>query len=146
MAGRVLLPPLTGVPRLPDAAARLRRLVADRLGAPFSWGVHDCALWAADAIQAQLGADPAQDLRGRYRTQLGAHRLVAPLGGLPGVAAAVLGEPLRSPLLACMGDVGYTRQGALAVCAGETWLVATRDGMGHLPLADALQAWRVGCA
>lgn len=146
MACRVVLPSLTGAPRLPDAAARLRSLVEARMPAPFAWGVHDCALWAADAIQAQLGADPAQALRGRYRTQLGALRLVAPLGGLPGVAAAVLGAPLRSPLLACAGDVGYTRQGALAVCAGETWLVATREGMGHLPLADAVQAWRVGCA
>lgn len=146
MAGRVVLPPLTGLARLPDAAARLRFLVAARMPAPFAWGVHDCALWAADAIQAQLGPDPAQALRGRYRTQLGALRLLAPLGGLAGVASAVLGAPLRYPLLACAGDVGLTHQGALAVCAGSTWLVATRDGMGHLPLADAVQAWRVGCA
>lgn len=146
MARRVVLQALTGCPRLPAAAERLQQLVLARLGAPFAWGVHDCALWAADAIQAQLGADPAHALRGRYRTQMGALRLLAPLGGLPGVATAVLGAPLRGPLLACVGDVGFTRQGALAVCAGETWLVATRDGMGHLPLPDAVQAWRVGCA
>ncbi len=146
MARRVVLQALIGQPRMPDAAARLQQLVLARLGARFAWGVHDCALWAADAIQAQLGTDPAQDLRGRYRTQLGALRLLAPLGGLHGVATAVLGDPLRSPLLACVGDVGLTRQGALAVCAGETWLVATRQGMGNLPLPDAAKAWRVGCA
>jgi hypothetical protein len=146
MACRVVLPALTGAPRLPDAASRLQRLVLQRMPAPFAWGLHDCALWAADAIEAQLGVDPAQALRGRYRTQLGACRLLAPWGGLAGVATAVLGPSLRSPLLACTGDVGFTTQGALAVCAGETWLVATSQGVGHLPLTDAVQAWRVGCA
>lgn len=146
MAGRVLLPALSGAPRLPDAASRLQRLVLQRMAAPFAWGLHDCALWAADAIEAQLGVDPAHALRGRYRTHLGARRLLAPLGGLAGVAGAVLGPSLRSPLLACTGDVGFTSQGALAVCAGETWLVATAQGVGHLALTDAVQAWRVGCA
>lgn len=146
MAGRVVLPSLTGAPRLPDAAARLQQLVTYRMGAPFAWGVHDCALWAADAIHAQLGTDPAQALRGRYRTMLGAQRVLAPWGGLAGMATAVLGLPLYSPLLACTGDVGLTSEGALAVCTGETWLVATAQGMGHVGLVDAEKAWRVGCA
>jgi hypothetical protein len=113
---------------------------------PFGWGRHDCALWAAAAIHAQLGADPAESLRGRYRTMLGAQRLLAPWGGLAGMATAVLGAPLHSPLLACTGDVGFTGEGVLAVCGGETWLVATSGGIGHVGLTDAQTAWRVGCA
>lgn len=144
MAGCIVLPSLSGRRRLADAAPRLAALIVERMAVTFAWGVHDCALWAADAIQAQLGADPAQPLRGTYRTQRQALRVMAPLGGLRGVATAVLGRPLAQPLAARAGDVGLVRWGALAVCTGETWMAPARHGLGHLPLEDVDCAWRVG--
>lgn len=146
MAGRVVLPSLIGLPRLPDAAQRLHRLVLDCMGVRFAWGVRDCMLWSADAIAAQLGADPAEHLRGTYSTQRQARRLMAPLGGLHGLATAVLGRPLPAPLLARAGDIGLLSCGAMGVCGGETWLVITSAGMGHIALAEAQAAWRVGHA
>jgi hypothetical protein len=146
MAGRIILQALTGLPRLPDAPQRLQQLVLDRMGARFAWGVHDCVLWAADAVAAQLGTDPAQGLRGTYSTERQARRLLAPLGGMCGLATAVLGAPLPVPLLARIGDVGLLPCGTMAVCGGETWLVLSRQGMGHVALAEAQQAWRVGHA
>lgn len=145
MAGRQLLPALSKVPRLPGAAARLRLLVGTRLAAPFQWGWNNCALWAADAVHAQLGQDPAAALRGGHHTALQAMRLVRRLGGMPAIATAVLGPPLAQPLRARMGDVGLVDEGkALAVCLGDAWAVPTRHGLGLLPLAAAVQAWRVG--
>lgn len=146
MARRIVLPSLIGRPRLPDWSARLADLVVQRLTARFAWGVTDCALWAADAIAAQLGVDPARDLRGQYATERQALRVMAPFGGLKGLAVAVLGPPLSAPLLAAPGDVGLMRCGALAVCGGETWLAVTSQGMGHMPLNEAQLTWRVGHA
>lgn len=41
---------------------------------PFSWGEHDCCLFAADCVQAVTGVDVAADFRGTYTTPLGAKK------------------------------------------------------------------------
>lgn len=146
MAGSQLLPQVTGRPRLCGAAGRLDALLRAAWARPFEWGAHDCALFAADAVLAQTGVDPAAPLRGRYSNAVGAGRLVRQLGGLPAIVGAALGAPLRSPLLACVGDVGYTHSQALAVCIGERWVCPGARGLVLLPLAGAATAWRVGCA
>lgn len=43
---------------------------------PFSWGEHDCCLFAADCVQAVTGADVATDFRGTYRTAPGAKKAI----------------------------------------------------------------------
>ena len=137
-----------GVGRLPGHAEALARLMAERQHKPFEWGLHDCCLWASDAVRAQVGVDPAATLRGRYANAMQARRVLAALGGVEGVARAALGEPLRSPLLACAGDVGLSGgdKAALGVCIGAWWAFASRDGLSLRPLNDAVMAWRVGCA
>lgn len=145
-----------GAARLPGAAEALGRLLAQRQRAPFAWGVHDCCLWAADAVRAQVGIDPAAALRGRYATALQARRVILAAGGsLRGIASAALGEPLRSPMLACAGDVGLTLgpaatededRAALAVCLGGWWAAPGAQSLALLPMSAALAAWRVGCA
>lgn len=145
-----------GQPRLPDAAEALARLLAERQRAPFAWGSHDCCLWAADAVRAQVGVDPAAALRGRYASALQAARVIAAAGGsLEDIARAALGPPLRNPMLACAGDVGLTMgrvaddpadRATLAVCLGEWWAVPAAHGLALQPLNAATMAWRVGCA
>ena len=145
-----------GAPRVPDAAEALGMLLAQRQRAPFAWGVHDCCLWAADAVHAQVGIDPAAGLRGRYASALQARRVIAVAGGsLAGIAAAALGEPLRSPMLACAGDVGLTLgpaatddadRATLAVCLGSWWAAPGAHGLALLPMSPAIAAWKVGCA
>lgn len=126
------------------AAAALAGLIAQRLRQPFVWGVHDCCLWAADAVQAQTGRDPAAGLRGTYRSALGAARLVRRLGGLSAIAARG-GEPI-APALAVAGDVGLVMMAGrprLVVCGGGLWLAAAVDGLAALPWAAPVAAWRV---
>jgi hypothetical protein len=145
-----------GQPRRPDAAEALARLLAERQRAPFAWGVHDCCLWAADAVRAQVGVDPAAQLRGRYASALQAARVIAAAGGsLEDIARAALGQPLRHPMLACAGDVGLTMgpvsgdtadRATLAVCVGEWWALPAAHGLALQPLTAASMSWRVGCA
>lgn len=60
----------------------------ERANMPFEWGKNDCALFAADAIQAVSGTDIADDFRGKYTTQLGSLRTIKAVTGGSSVADA----------------------------------------------------------
>lgn len=125
---------------------RFEALVSARIATPFSWGTHDCCLWAADCVQAVTGTDPAAKWRGTYSTAIGAARLVEDLGGMEAIGA-MSGGPECLPLAAGVGDVGLVidsegRQ-MLAVCVGTVWLVAAAQGLGPVDLGEAVKAWKV---
>jgi hypothetical protein len=123
----------------------LHQLIAERLRAPFAWGLHDCCLWAADAVLVQTGVDHAAPWRGTYRNARGAARVVRELGGMETIGA-MAGELIR-PLQAALGDVGLLHRGdrdMLGVCAGQEWLVPSDHGLVPLRLEEAAMAWRVG--
>ena len=140
--------PMAPLHRLPDAAARLRTLLLARRLAPFAWGSRDCALWAADVVQAVTGVDVAADLRGRYATARGALLVIRQAGGLQGLAAARLAGPAPLQALAD-GDVvllqphaATQHRGALAVhCRGQI-VAQGADGLVFAPRNLAAQAWR----
>jgi hypothetical protein len=121
---------------------------------PFAWGEFDCALYAADAINAMTGVDFAADFRGRYDSEESAWRFLASLGyrDLGELASSRLPEILTpdgkpAPSLARRGDVGLFNgeQGQfLAICDGRTFVGPTLRGLQHAPLTACLRAWRVG--
>lgn len=139
-------PPIPRVPsrRLPDWQPRLAALIAQRMAHPLQWGVHDCCLWAADAVLATTGADLATGLRGSYSTQQGAAELLQQLGGLAALCTDRLGPVVRTAL-AQPGDVGIAAVGgerALVVCGGPHFLAVGARGLVPLPMAQVLRAWR----
>ncbi len=130
--------------RLIDWPERLAEFVQSRRDTPFSWGGNDCCLFAADAVQAVTGTDPAADLRGTYAAALDAARLVEELGGIEAIAAARLGDEIPV-LLARRGDVVAIDAGAgisLGVCIGAQAAVPAADGLAFLPIGQATRAWR----
>jgi hypothetical protein len=131
--------------RFPDWQLRLERFARARRGEKFSWGENDCALFAADAVEALTGERVAQALRG-HQTAREALRTLAAVGGIRGLATRALGEPI--PVLqARIGDVVVIPTGkreALAVCNGGTALAAGVNGIAVVPIQQALAAWRVG--
>lgn len=113
---------------------------------PFAWGRHDCCLFAADAVRAVTGHDPAADLRGTYATAAEAAAALARAGGLVGLAIARAGRVVPTAA-AQPGDVGLLEPGggerpALAVCAGPHWLAPGRIGLVGHPAALVRRAWR----
>lgn len=134
--------------RLPDWPARLSELVVRAHTQPFRWGIQDCCLWAADAVQALTGHDPAADLRGRYADAKGALCALQAQGGLMG-AGQRAGVLLAAPAYARDGDIALVHDGRrpmLAVQAGGVWLVAATNGLHALPAGAARMAWGVGHA
>lgn len=130
-----------------------------RAKTPFAWGAHDCALFAADGIQAITGVDIAADFRGKYTTEAGALVAIKAICGGATVADAAAycagkhglkewtnkkGAP--QPLFARRGDLvvfeaptgqlvaGLVHLSGCIVAAGET-------GLFRFPISKALRAW-----
>jgi hypothetical protein len=122
---------------------------------PFAWGRHDCLLHPADWCRVAAGVDPAADFRGRYKTELGARRILKREGGLLELAAGQMraaGLPAVDLAEIRAGDVGVVRaprpNGELAhvgaVFTGTLWMALGVRGLvfaGFIP--DA--AWRPPC-
>lgn len=126
--------------------SRLDALLSERLHQPFAWGVHDCALFAADAVLAVTEVDPAAALRGSYSTEAEARLIIDAAGGLASIATEALGEPVAAAM-ARPGDIGLLEAGlgeTLVVCVGQRWMAPADDGLKVLRLGHVAQAWRVG--
>lgn len=94
--------------------------VAAWLDVPFAWGVHDCALMAAAAIEAQTGCDHGVPYRGAYDDARGALAALAANGvrkPRPETLAASLLEPVAIGR-ARRGDVLAFTPASLGVCLG----------------------------
>jgi hypothetical protein len=141
----------TGLPshRLPDWQPRLAALFAARAAMPFTWGQFDCCLFAADAVLAVTGHDPAQDLRGTYATAAEAAAVLRQAGGVVGVAISRAGPVVR-PQLAQPGDVGLSlldpAAPTLAVWGGTAWHAPGASGLVPVPPHAVVRAWRCTAA
>ena len=127
-----------------DWQERFAAFGKERAAMPFEWGRNDCCLFAADAVLAMTGEDPAASLRG-YSSALAAQRLIDEAGGLQALASQALGEPV-SQLMAGVGDVVLlTNEGRelLAICNGINAVAPGPDGMVVLDMAAALAAWKI---
>lgn len=137
--------------RLPDWPERLDRLVKDARHRTFAWGRFDCCLFAADAVAAVTGIDPAEPWRGTYTDARAAARLLARMGCLDATAAGIArhhGWPGVPPAFLGRGDVALVRlednRHALAVCLGIGFVLPAQHGLAALDRNHALSGWRIG--
>lgn len=111
---------------------------------PFAEGQHDCALFAAGAVQAMTGIDYAADYRGRYSTTRGGLRVLRRDGFADHVALAAAhfpetGTPVPGDLAAVPSEEGP----ALGVVQGEHVYLLAPGGMSLAPIAAASRFFRV---
>ena len=126
--------------RLPNWRPRLYDYLAEGARTPFAYGQHDCAMFAAGAVEAMTGTDPAAEFRSRYSTLRGGLHMV---GSLLGECDALF---VRIPVLqAGVGDVAWVDEGfpALGVVLGEDVAVLRLEGQARAPLTLARGAYRV---
>lgn len=130
-----------------DLPERLQAFIESRRDTAFAWGSHDCALFAADWVASVTGKDPADGIRGRYQTALGAGRVIKREGGLEAIADSRLGERVE-PKLAQRGDVVLldgSHGPTLGVCLGVEAAAPGEDGLMLVPMSRALACWRAEC-
>lgn len=133
----------------------LHAFLLKRRSMPFSWGSNDCALFAADGIQAMTGVDIAGDFRGKYSTAAEAFALIKSITGGSTVAdaAAWCAEKagiaeLKYPLKAQRGDLVVFENGGNLISGlvhlnGYQIASVTEKGMAGFPIAQIRRAWHV---
>jgi len=140
--------------RCPEWPKVLAAFVDEYRGKPFAWGSHDCCMTAAEWVRTCTGHDAANSYRGKYRSELGAMKLLKRDGGVRGIASACL--PSVPVNFAHRGDlVAYqdvSRQGpawartSLGILTGAVGLFPNiNGGFTEVPRDKLMKtAWRVG--
>lgn len=132
--------------RAPDWEERLSVYLDRVIEEPFKWGSHDCALFAAGAVNAMTGTDPAADLRGTYDDRVTAALALKEraAGTLLKTAVAWFGSP-KHPAFAQRGDLVMKDRTTLGVCVGlHSWFVGEehgQHGLVALPTASCTKAF-----
>jgi hypothetical protein len=136
--------------RIPDWPERLAALFDGARTRPFAWGEHDCVTFAADAVLAVTGWDPARTERGAWRNAREALRLMRAIAGssAPDATAARRLGPGREPRRARRGDVvaivdGRGR-GALAICDGAVALAPGPRGLTRIGMDRWTRCFPIG--
>jgi len=115
-------------PRVPDWEVRLNAYLNGLLFAEHRWGKHDCALFAAGAVEVQTGEDFGQPFRGHYRSHAGSVRALRRYGA--GSLEATIDAALarhEAPAFARRGDI-VMAQGSLGICVGGDALFVGAEG------------------
>ncbi|MDB5658307.1 MAG: hypothetical protein JWS10_922 [Cypionkella sp.] len=132
--------------RYPDWKLRLIDYVGVCANLPFEYGQHDCALFAAGAVDAMTGIDLAADWRGQYSTLKSGLRAIKRAGYADHLAFASAHFEAIAIAFAAPGDLAVIDgpEGAvLGVVQGEGIYVLALSGLGTLPLTYARSAFRV---
>lgn len=132
--------------RLPGWRGRLSTRIEARRHIAFAWGANDCALFAADCVEAMTGIDLAGEFRGAYQDQAGARALLDRLGAADVADHAATLLPEIAPSLARIGDIAAIRQSlgvGLVMVIGAHLVGPGPKGLMTLPLSAAVRAFRV---
>lgn len=120
---------------------------------PFTWGDHDCALFACTCIAMMTGDDPGEAFRDKYDSEETAREALRKLydGGLEHTAMRICAEkhyPEIPPLTAMPGDVAIIGQKTGATMGivdltGRYVMIAAERGIAKFPLTCIKRAWKV---
>lgn len=106
------------------------------------WGRDDCALWCANILKDALGYDGAERFRGRYRTRIGARRVLGQQGLAGALRAAARKHKWRRIKVGQeqVGDIGILMlmdTPVTVICRAPGWFVA-RNEMGWSAMPSKL--------
>jgi len=146
LRARALLP-ADPFPRIEGWPGRMFSAIAAAQNTPFSWGVHDCCLFAADVALLIKGYDYAASFRGTYNSQESAAARITEAGAanLRALATLLIGAEI-TPLVARRGDVVYRSTsplGALGICVGAQAVFAGPAGTTIVDMDSVEAAWRI---
>lgn len=122
------------------------------LGQPFAYGVSDCLILPADLCDAMCGRNPLPSRMRRYRTELGAAKLMRALGlaDVRDALAAVF--PEVSKLKARRGDCGVLAQivedepvlATMIVLGDGSAIGKSEHGIARVPVDRLLITFAIG--
>jgi len=118
--------------------------IEDSRALSFSWGEHDCALWAAGFVDLATGSSLTEQWAGFYDTEEGADALLHERGFADLEALAdSLGTPVPIKK-AQRGDIVLHASGALGICGGRRSHFLTVDnGLVAVMTLTCIKAWSI---
>lgn len=131
--------------------ARLAPVIEGYRRTPFLWAVHDCALFAARCVDAQLGTRfEANILRDyHYESPVMAVRLVREAGGWEAIIGRYLGPAVPADQIE-FGDVvlaranpPFERTALLGICDEDLIILPGSERLEWMPMANALVGWKL---
>ncbi len=138
---------MTPLTRLPDWEERLSAWLSECAGASFEWGKLDCLMFAAGAIKAVTGHDPAKGHRGEYNSLASSVRYLKKLGADSPWEYLDNTFPSTPKAFARRGDL-VLAEGNVGVCFGGYALFVgienEEPGLIRIPFAEWQAAWAIG--
>lgn len=134
-----------------EREGRLRAVVETYRHERFMWTVHDCVLFAARCVDAQLGTRFEYNIPRDYKYDgaISALRIVVQAGGWEKLIGRYLG-PSVSPSELTFGDVvlghpqaPFERTTLVGICDEELFMAPDSEGLVWLPMANALMGWKL---
>lgn len=122
---------------------------------PFEWGVNDCALFTADAVEAITGTDLASECRGRYNSKETAAALLRELCGAGleeyaalkaqqyGMAETDIWHAKRGDMVLYVQDTGPSL-GIVSLDGMRALIAVEGKSIERTPVLKCSRAWRVG--
>lgn len=126
-----------------DWPEKLAEYIESRRDEPFVWGTHDCAQFAAAAIEVMCFDNPAAPWA--YASEAEAQALIVAAGSLEALVTQALG-PAVHPSRAGRGDVVLATLelgDTVGVCLGNDCAFAADPGVTFRPRTVATLAWKI---
>ena len=121
----------------------LSNYIAVKRSEPFEYGVNDCCLFAAGAVEAITGQDPMAEFRGEYDSLKTSLKVIKDIGA--GTLEATLDGKFPEV------SIGYAQRGDLAffddsigVVMGSFAYFVSDDGLERIPRDMWNKCWSVG--
>jgi hypothetical protein len=134
-----------------EREAKLSPVVEAYRNVPFMWAAHDCVLFAARCVDAQIGTFLENLIQRdfRYSGAVQAVRLVKDAGGWEPLISRYLGNAVPTERLE-FGDIvlgrappPFERTSLLGVCDEELFIAPGTLHLEWLPMSDAILGWKL---
>lgn len=132
-----------------EREARLRVVVETYRHTPFAWTFHDCVLFGARCLDAQLGTRFEFNIQRdfRYDGPISALRHVIGAGGWEKLISRYLGPSVPASEVGFGGLVvgkdlpPFERTTLIGVCDEELFMAPGSEGLIWVPMENALMGW-----
>ena len=117
--------------------------ISSKRDEPFVYGVNDCCMFAAGAVEAMTNEDPMSEFRGQYKSLASSVRALKDIGN-GDLESTIDSKFLSIPIgLAQRGDLAYFDNSIGIVMDSWAWFVSD-DGLERVPRSMWDKAWSVG--
>lgn len=134
------------VKRFKDWPKRLSAFLMENADKKFSYGEHDCMLFASKAVYAITGSDFSFEYP-PYSTKEEAYEIIDMNGGMSGLIKKHLGKPLDNKLKAMRGDVCLIKAPKLMAGivddSGQRVAIPSENGLIRKSISETSYVWRV---